>query len=140
MGNLQHPPPFGCVNKAGFLPSGRVMLSLALKRYYEPLRLPLQPGAISFPYTRRLMFLNITATGLQHWAWISSATCRPCYPERLHRLLPFSRPVTTAFPLCPQGRHLQFRLTRLRLGSLSLRPAALPIGNLRPPVARTPLP
>jgi hypothetical protein len=31
-------------------------------------------------------------------------------------------------------------LTRLRLGSLALRPAALPIGNSRPPVARTPLP
>ena len=32
------------------------------------------------------------------------------------------------------------RVTRLRLGSLALRPAALPLGNLRPPITRTPLP
>src|SRR3972149_12251661 len=31
-------------------------------------------------------------------------------------------------------------VTRLRLGSLALRPAALPLGNLRHPIARTPLP
>jgi hypothetical protein len=30
--------------------------------------------------------------------------------------------------------------TRLRLGSLALRPAALPLGNSRPPITRTPLP
>ena len=47
------PPPFGCMNKAGFLPSTGVMLSLGLKRYFKPLRLPLRPGAISFPYTQQ---------------------------------------------------------------------------------------
>ncbi len=31
-------------------------------------------------------------------------------------------------------------VTRLHLGSLALRPAALPLGNLRPPITRTPLP
>ncbi len=31
----------------GFLPSGVVMLSLTLKRYYEPPRLPVQPDSIS---------------------------------------------------------------------------------------------
>src|SRR3972149_8979640 len=31
-------------------------------------------------------------------------------------------------------------VTRLRLGSLALRPAALPLGNLRHPITRTPLP
>ena len=32
------------------------------------------------------------------------------------------------------------KLTRLHVGSLSLRPAALPIGNLRPLITQTPLP
>ena len=31
------------------------MLSLRLKRYYDPLRLPLRPAAISFPYTHQSM-------------------------------------------------------------------------------------
>jgi len=39
------------MNKAGFLPSSGVMLSLELERYYEPLRLPIRPAAFSFPYT-----------------------------------------------------------------------------------------
>jgi len=43
------------MNKAGFLPSGVVMLSLTLKRYYEPLRLPIRPVALSFPYTPQSM-------------------------------------------------------------------------------------
>jgi hypothetical protein len=43
------------MNKAGLLPSAGVMLSLNLKRYYEPLRLPLRPAALSFPYTRQSM-------------------------------------------------------------------------------------
>ena len=45
--NLLDPPLVGCVNKAGSLSSDGVMLSLALKRYYEPLRLPLRPMVIS---------------------------------------------------------------------------------------------
>ncbi len=41
------PPLFGSMNKVGFLFSARVMLSHGFKRYYEPLRLPIQPGEIS---------------------------------------------------------------------------------------------
>lgn len=51
------------MNKAGLLSSDRVMLSLVLKRYYEPLRLPIQPGMISFPYTHRLTLLLCHCTG-----------------------------------------------------------------------------
>ena len=94
------------MNKAGFLPSGRVMVSHALKRYYEPLRLPLQPTAISLPYTRQLMFLKHHHNGSPALGQISSTTCHPCYPGRLHRPLPLSESVTAAFPLCPEGRHL----------------------------------
>ena len=116
------------------------MLSLALKRYYKPLRLPIRPAAISFPYTRRLMFLNITASGLQHWTWISSATCRPCYPGRLHQAASVLLACDIGLPHLSTGSASPLGLTRLHTGSLALRPAALPIGNLRPPVARTPLP
>ena len=44
------PPLFGCMNKAGSLPSIRVMLSLDLRRYYEPLRLPSRAVALSSLY------------------------------------------------------------------------------------------
>ena len=71
---------------------------------------------------------------------LSSAPCRPCYPGRFHGLLPFSKSATSAFPICPLGRHLLYSLTRLLVGSLALRPAASPIGNLRPLVTKTPLP
>ena len=47
---------------------------------------------------------------------------------------------TTAFPLCPQGQHLQFKLTRLHIGSLALRSAVLPRGNLQPLITQTLLP
>ena len=47
---------------------------------------------------------------------------------------------TTAFPQCPKGQHLQFKLTRLHLGSLALRSAVLPIGNLQPLITQTLLP
>jgi hypothetical protein len=57
------------------------MLSQLLKRYYGPLRLPIRPGAISFPYTRRLMFLNITAAGLQHWVEYLPQHAAPATPE-----------------------------------------------------------
>jgi len=47
---------------------------------------------------------------------------------------------STAFPLCPQGQHLHFKLTRLHLGSLALRSAVLPRGNLQPLITQTLLP
>ena len=47
---------------------------------------------------------------------------------------------TTAFPLCPLGQHLHFKLTRLHIGSLALRSAVLPRGNLQPLITQTLLP
>ena len=133
-------PLFGCVNKVGLLSSGGVMLSLALKRYYEPLRLPIQPTVISFPYTQLLMFFNIAASGLQHWIVYLPQHADPSTPEDCKGCFRYPIPRTTTFPMCPLGRYLQMSLTRLHPGSLSLRPAALPIGNLRPLVTKTPLP
>jgi hypothetical protein len=41
----------------------------------------MRPNAISLPYTRRLMFLNITAPGLQHWTAYLPQHADPATPE-----------------------------------------------------------
>ena len=92
------------------------------------------------PYTRQLMPLRHHRGGSPALRCSSSTACHPCYPGRSQRPLPFSKPLNTGLPHTSTGSASSDQLTRLHLGSLSLRPAALPIGNLRPPVARTPLP
>jgi len=79
------------------------MLSRALKRYYEPLRLPPQPAAISFPYTHRLMLLKHHCTGPPALHCLSSTTCHPCYPGRPQRPLPFSKSLSTGLPQTSTG-------------------------------------
>ena len=116
------------------------MLSRSLKRYYGPLRLPVKPDAISLPYTHRLMFLHHHRTGSPALDRLSSAACHPCYPGRRHRSLPFSKPMSIGLPQLTRGSASPIRVTRLPVGSLSLRPASLPFGNLRPLIAQTPLP
>ena len=86
------------MNKVGSLPSNRVMLSQVLKRYYEPLRLPMQPGVTSSPYTRRLMLLGHHSIGSPALDHTSSATCRPCYPGRLDGKIPLSIPARCGLP------------------------------------------
>ena len=71
---------------------------------------------------------------------LSCATCRPCYPGRSSGPLPFSKPWCCGLPHLTTGSASSHQVTRLRTGSLALRPAALPFGNSRPSVARTPLP
>jgi len=56
------------MNKAGFLSSAGVVLSLHLERYYEPLRLPALAGVLSLPYTRRSAASPPPKQDLQHWA------------------------------------------------------------------------
>src|SRR6056297_3164890 len=97
------------MNKAGSLPSDRVMLSRALERYYEPLRLPIRPNEISFPYTRQLMFLNITASGLQHWTENPPQHAAPATPEDPVDRFRFPSQWAPAFPIRPLGRHLQIK-------------------------------
>jgi hypothetical protein len=96
------------MNKVGFLPLIRVMLSLDLKRYYEPLRLPLRATAISFPYTHWLAVSPPPETGLQHWTVNLQKHAIPATPgvNEYHFRCSSTRP--TAFPFCPQGRLLQF--------------------------------
>ena len=56
------------MNKAGFLPSTGVVLSLGLKRYDEPLRLPFRAAVISLALYTLVGVLPTPKTGLQHWA------------------------------------------------------------------------
>jgi hypothetical protein len=116
------------------------MLSRVLKRYYEPLRLPSWPAAFSFPYTHQLMTLYHHHEGSPALDCLSSATCRPCYPGRSSRPIPLYLSECVGLPLTSTGSASPSLLTRLLLGSLALRPAALPSGNLRPLITQTPLP
>lgn len=95
------------MNKVGFLSLTRVMLSLGLKRYYEPLRLPLRASAISFPYTHQLVLSPPPETGLQHWSANLQKHAIPATPgvNVCHFRYSGTRP--TAFPFSPQGRLLQ---------------------------------
>lgn len=96
------------MNKVGLLTLTGVMLSLGLKRYYEPLRLPLRASAISFPYTHRWVLSPPSETGLQHWSVNLQKHAIPATPgvNVCHFRYSGTRP--TAFPFCPQGRLLQF--------------------------------
>jgi len=117
------------------------MLSLVLKRYYEPLRLPTRPGTLSDkPYMHPLTALNRHRIGSPALCCSSSDTCHPCFPERSFETLPFSSPKHSGLPLMSKRSASPTQLTRLHIGSLSLRPAPLPMGNLQPPVTRTLLP
>ena len=120
----QSPSPsrFGCLNKAGLLPSLGVMLSRKLKQYYEPLRLPLRPNAISFPYTHQ----SVASPPPQ---WVSRAAryilhnMPPLPPRESLPPLPLFQRQPTAFPFRPEGRLLHSVLrgyiqVRLRCGLL----------------------
>lgn len=116
------------------------MLSHVLKQYYEPLRLPSWPAAISSPYTLQLMTLHHHHEGSPALDCLSSATCRPCYPGRLSSPVPLCLTGYCGLPLTSTGSASSLLFTRLHLGSLALRPAPLPSGNLRPLITQTPLP
>ena len=116
------------------------MLSQVLKRYYKPLRLPSWPFAFSFPYTLQLMSLYHRHEGSPALDCLSSATCRPCYPGRSSSPFPLYLSECIGLPLTSTGSASPSLLTRLHLGSLALRPAVLPSGNLRPMITQTPLP
>ena len=76
------PPLVRNVNKVGSLPSGGVVLSFALNRYYEPLRLPRQPSAPSVPLIRLgCGFYARTAVGLPFCTVSLPPHAAPATPE-----------------------------------------------------------
>ena len=117
------------------------MLSLALQRYYEPLRLPRRPGAISV----LTLYPPVGGSGPP-----PPRISRPalflfrCMPPLLPREIRWNASVLSFHRQRPSPSDhrvgLSNQVTRLRLGSLALRPATLPLGNSQPPIARTLLP
>ena len=111
------------------------------QRYYEPLRLPHRPKPTSLPYTVRLCPPSgHSAAGLQHYdpdlpPHAVSAT--PEVPPTFVRLVSMAG---SGLPLVTTGSAPSSLVSRLHLSSLALRPAALPLGNLRPWIAPAPLP
>jgi len=84
------------------------MMSLELKRYYEPLRLPSAATTISLPYTQWAVVSPPPQTGLQHWAVNLPEHAIPATPGVDECHFRYSSTLPTAFPFCPQGRLLQF--------------------------------
>ena len=117
------------------------MLSLLLKRYYGLLRLPYLPPAISvFLICSRCSYWWSTDTDLPPCTINLPLHTIPATPRDLMIRFRCLESSTTAFPLCPLGQHLHFKLTRLHIGSLALRSAVLPRGNLQPLITQTLLP
>ena len=112
-------PPISGVVKVRPLPSGRVMLSRPCKRYYEPLRLPGQPGGA---FGVRLIRLGWTP--VVHWPGSpvvplgAVPACHPCYPggPRLTRQRWWSPEHRSSSP--DNGVDALAELTGLHLGSL----------------------
>ena len=106
--NLRDPPLVGCMNKVGSLSSERVLLSHSLNRYYEPLRIPLWPVTFSACTLYATVGSSVlppqwaSRTALFFFRYMPSLL-----PRKIHRSLPLSFSVTSAFPIRPQGRHLQ---------------------------------
>ena len=82
------------------------MLSLDLKRYYEPLRLPYGATVLSSPYTQRSVACPPPHTGLQHWVVNLPEHADPATPgvDGCHFCCHCIHPA--AFPFRLQGRLL----------------------------------
>jgi len=117
------------------------MLSRALKQYYEPLRLPLQPVMIS----ALALYITVGTPVLppqraSRTALFFFRHMPPLLPRKIHR----NASVLNFRWLRPSPLDHRVGIfsivTRLHVGSLSLRPATLPMGNLQPLVTQTLLP
>ena len=67
----------------------------------------------------------------------STITCHPCYPDGTCERFRYPLSQSMAFPECPPGRLPYFKLTRLHIGSLALRPAISSLRNLQPLITQT---
>lgn len=124
------------MNKVGSLPSGGVVLPQALQRYYEPLRLPRQPSAISVSLLRRGCEICARTT-------VGRPSCTMSLPPHAAPATPEDPEGGCSFESLRQrpspSDHrvgISSSFTRLPLGSLALRPAALPMGNFNPGLLR----
>ena len=108
-------------------------------RYYEPLRLPIRPAALSSPCTHPSMTSpsphRVSSTGQSIFGNMPTLLPRESMAATSVAAAAIQRP-------CPFDQRVGFSIsfTRLLLRSLALRPALLLFGNSRPRVAATPLP
>ena len=109
------------------------MLSHVLNRYYEPLRLPSWPSAISFPYTLQLMTLYPHHEGSPALVCLSSATCRPCYPGRSSRPFPLYLSECVGLPLTSTGSASSILYDEATSGFTCVTACGFAIGKLTTP-------
>lgn len=124
------------INKAGPLPSDVVLLSFIFKQYYWPLRLPLQAPFISLALIEEC-WLCCHHNGSPVLPHIIFRCMPPLSPRRISLSFPLAEQHCSyaqrmsAFPTRLKGRH-PYLVNEAALGSLALRPTALPLRNLRP--------
>jgi len=99
------------VNKVGALSSDGVLLSLTLKRYYEPLRFPIKLKSISLFAYRICLVLPTALLDLPTCTTNLLLHATPITPEDLPELL-IALQTVPVFPFRPKGQHPRW-LTRL---------------------------
>jgi hypothetical protein len=106
------------------------MLSCILKRYYEPLRLPIRPAFISlFAYKIPLVLHFTAALDLPSCTTFLPLHATPTTPEDLPEKLIISQAIS-AFPFRAEGQH-PLLVNEANSDSLALRPVVLPLQNLQ---------
>ncbi len=70
----------------------------------------------------------------------SSTTCRPCSSGGKYGAIPLSHPISIGLLHLTTGSASTIQVTKLHIGSLALRPAISPLGNLQPLITQTLLP
>ena len=117
------------------LPSPKVMLSLGYQRYYGQIRLPCRPGETSFPYIHRLPSCWASARVSRVHCRMAAPACHPCYPGSPSiGSGSFRQDRCSGLPLCRRGSTTPSCVSRLHLGSLTLRPAGL-LDSLKEPLS-----
>lgn len=116
------------------------MLSRALKRYYGPLRLPIQPGVFSSPYTHQLMSSSIAVSGLRHWTAYLPLHAAPATPGECTGRFRSLKPVPIGLPHLTRGSASPLCSNEATYRFACATACSFAVGNLRPLIAQTPLP
>ena len=139
MHNLPDPLLFSCLDKVGSLSSVQsYVVSAPQTVLWTPPTSVSATCNFGIPYMHALLLS--TNTDLPSCTIHLPLHTIPATPRDMMIRFRSLKSSSTTFPLCPQGQHLHFKLTRLHLGSLALRSAVLPRGNLQPLITQTLLP
>jgi len=111
------------------------MLSLGYKRYYWQIRLPCRPGEISSSYIYRLPSCRASTRVSRVHYRMAAPACHPCYPGSPSiGSGSFRQDRCYGLPLCRRGSTTPSYISRLHIGSLTLRPAGL-LSSLTEPLS-----